>query len=240
MSSQDKDFIDNFLDYFKPYQNSGVRFLAVIICYILFFIIGTALSPSIIRHCRDVLPFSVEFLQLSPWEVLFNYLKVGFFFSFFATLPVAIYQFGKLKIEKDMFKQRMNLLYTSIGVAGIILLTGFLTYKLFFPWQIMFLYGMNFDVAYFSASLSSMVSAFIFTIFVVLMLAFLPLLNFLIKKSLFFNYATFTQYRKPVVVYCVVLSLLIVLPLELFALGVVFLTFFFWYKLLVNFSKKRD
>ena len=240
MNTQDKDFIDNFFEILEPYHKSGVRFLAVIICFVLFFILGAFISPWLIRQCQEILPFTVEFLQLSPLEVLFNYLKIGFFFSFFATLPIFIYQFGKLKIEKDVFEQRINLLYVSLIIALIIFVSGFLTYQFLFPWQIMFLYGLNFNVAYFSASLSAMVSSFIFALFVVVMLALLPLLKKLIKKSLFFNYATFIRYRKAVIVYSIVLSVLIVFPMELFALGVIFLAFFFWYKILVNFSKKRD
>jgi len=240
MNSQDKDFIDNFLDFFKPYHQEGVRFLAVTICFILLFLFGLFISPWIIRQLQNVLPFTVEFLQLSPLEVLFNYIKIGFFFSFFITMPVFIYQFGKLKIEKDVFEQRINLLYFSLGVALIIFASILLSYFFFYPWQITFLYGLNFDVAYFSSSLSAIVTTFILTIFVTVMLALLPLLRNLIKKSMLFNYATFVQYRKPVIAYSAIFSALIVLPMELMALCAVFLVFFFWYKILVNFSKKRD
>lgn len=240
MNSQDKDFIDNFFTFLEPYHTSGVRFLAVIVCYLLLFCLGSFLSPIIIKQCLAVLPFSIEILQISPLEVFFNYLKIGFFFSLFATLPIFVYQFGKLKIEKDVFEQRINLLYVSLIVALIILISAFLTYKFFFPWQIIFLYGINLDVAYFSSSLTSMVAQFIFTLLICVMTLSLPLLRNLIKKSLLFNYATLIKNRKSVMIYCGILALLIVSPLELFAIGLIFLILFFWYKILVNFARKRD
>ena len=108
MNSQDKDFIDNFFTFLEPYHTSGVRFLAVIVCYLLLFCLGSFLSPIIIKQCLAVLPFSIEILQISPLEVFFNYLKIGFFFSLFATLPIFVYQFGKLKIEKDVDKRKVT------------------------------------------------------------------------------------------------------------------------------------
>lgn len=240
MSSNDKDFIDNFFAFLEPYQKAGVRFLAVIICFKLLFILGVWLAPSIIRALQENLPFTVNFLQLSPFEVIFNYLRIGFFLSVFLTLPIFLYQFGKLKINKDIFAERINLLYNALIVAAIIFVSIFFVYKIVFPAEIIFLYGLNFDVAYFSSSLTAIISTFIFTLFVVVMLLLLPLLRNLIKKSQLFNYATFITYRKPVMIYSAIFSVLIILPMELIGIGLMFLFFFFWYKILVNFSKKRD
>ena len=240
MSSNDKDFIDNFFAFMEPYQKSGVRFLAVIICFILLFVLGIFLSSFIIRNMQEGLPFTINFLQLSPFEVLFNYLRMGFFLSFFLTLPFFLYQFGKLKINKDIFSERINLLYNALIILAIIIVSILFVYKIVFPMEIIFLYGLNFDVAYFSSSLSAMISTFVFTLFIVVMLLLLPLLRNLIKKSQLFNYATFVTYRKPVMIYSAIFSALIILPMELIGLGLMFLAFFLWYKILVNFSKKRD
>ncbi len=240
MNSNDKDFIDSFFAYIEPYQKSGVRFLAVIICFALLFISGVLLSPFIIRDIQESLPFTVNFLQLSPFEVLFNYLRIGFFLALLLTLPLFLYQFGKLKINKDIFSERINLLYNALIILAIIVGAMFLVYKIVFPLEIMILYGLNFDVAYFSSSLTAVVATFVATLFVVIMLLLLPLLRYLIKNSQLFNYATFVKYRKPVIIYSAIFSALIVLPMELIGLGVLFLFFFFWYKILVNFSKKRD
>ncbi len=240
MNSNDKDFIDNFFEFLKPYRKSQVRFWAVIISFILLFFLGTLLAPILIRECQATLPFTVQALQLSPFEVLFNYLKIGFFFAFFLTLPFFIYQFGKFKINIDSIKERINLLYVSLLISVIILISSFLVYKIIYPLEITFLYGLNFDVANFTSGLSALVSTFIATLFITVMLLLLPLMRNLIKNSLFFNYATFIKYRKPVIIYSAFLASLIVFPLELIAFGFVFLVFFFWYKILVNFSKKRD
>ena len=81
MSSNDnKDFIDKIFDFFEPYKKSNVRFLAVVICFILFFILGLILSPQIIKIFMDEFPFEITLLQISPLEILFNYIKIAMCF----------------------------------------------------------------------------------------------------------------------------------------------------------------
>ena len=236
----DKDFIDKFIEYFEPYQKSGVRSIAVAVCFIVSFVIGTIASPSIIRGYQHALPFSIEFIQLSPFELIYNYLKIGFFFSLFTTLPVFVYQFGKLKIDKSDVNKKTNLLLAACVLAVILILNIFLTYKILFPIEIMLLYGINFDVAEFSTSLSSIVSTAIFTYLILFLIILLPILRILIKKSLFFNYATLNLYKKPIIIYIAVLSAILSLPLEIISVGFVFLVFYLVYKLLIIFAMKKD
>ena len=237
--NENKDFIDKFIDYFEPYQKSGVRFAAVAICFFILFIIGTIIAPSVIRSCQRALPFSIQFLQLSPFELIFNYLKIGFFFSLFMTSPYFIYQFGKLKLGTNV-EQKTNLIISAFVLFFAILLATFLTYKFVFPFEIVFLYGLNLNVAQFTTGLSAVVSTFIFTFIMVLLVILLPAIRILIKKSLLFNYATLIVFKKPIMIYLAVLSALLALPIEIISLGFVFLIFFMVYKMLIAFAKKRD
>ncbi len=240
MNTKDKDFIDNFFDFFEPCRKAGVRFWTVIIYFAVCFVAGSFFAPTIIKSLHGSLLFEIEFLQTSPLEPLFNYLKIGFFFALFFTLPFFIYQFGKLKIDAEKIEDKINLLYVSLITGTIFVVVMILVSKFLFPFIMFLLYGLNLNSVSYTTSLSAIVSSYIFILFLFIMLALLPLIRSLIKKSLLFNYATLIKYRKLVMVYCAVFAGILALPLEIIALGLVFLTFFFWYKVIVNFSKKRD
>lgn len=242
MKSEDKnkDFIDKFFELINPYKSSGIRLVAVMVCFAIFFLLGIFIAPFMIKEVLNVLLFGVDLLQISPFEILYNYIKIGFFFSVFCTLPFFIYQFGKLKYEAPEFKEKMDLLIASLVFALISVASFFISYKIIFPLNIMFLYGLNFNVSTFTASLSSMTAFFITTFLICIMLLLLPFLRYIIKKSLFFNYATFVKYKKIVMIYLAILSGIIFLPIEYICIGLTFLIFFIWYKILVRFSKKRD
>lgn len=240
MNSNDKDFIDNFFDYCATYKSSGVRFLAVIIIFAFLFIIGLFYAPGLIRLLAKSFPFRIEFLQFSPIEIIYNYVKIAFFFSSFLSLPIFVYQFGKLKFEHNDIEEKTNHLLHSLILSLHILLGIFITYKLIFPLIISFLYGLNFDVATFSSNLSAMVSSFIYASIVVILLISLPFTRFLIKNSMFFNYSELVQIKKPMMLYLGILTAIISLPIEILSLGIVFLTFLLWYKLLIHFAKTRE
>ena len=121
----------------------------------------------------------------------------------------------------------------------IILLSIFLTDKFIFPLTIMFLYGLNFSVADFDSSLSAIISAFLYMLFLVIMLILLPFMRILIKNSKFFNYSELVSFKKPVMIYSAIITAIIALPIEILVFGLVFITFLGWYKTLVHFSKKR-
>jgi len=242
MSANDKnkDFVDKFFDFFEPYQKSGVRFLAVTICFILFFIIGLILAPQIISMSLETLPFNIELLQNSTVEILFNYIKIAICFALIFTFPIFLYQFGKLKTNKVTFDYKMNLLICAFSFVTIALISVFLVYKLILPFTIFFLYSLNFNIATFTASLSSMVSTILLTLLFTIMVLLLPFIRILIKKSLFFNYATLVKFKKPVWIYAGIFTALLVLPIEFIVTGIIFFLFVLWYKILVNFAKKRD
>ncbi len=185
------------------------------------------------------MPFTVEFIQLSPLDAVFNYCKIGFFVALLYTLPLFIYQFGKLKVEKETFEEKTNRMLAASALMLIMLVASFLTYKFIFPMEIMFLYGFNFNVARFASSLSAAVSTFIFTLLMVVILILLPFLRYLIKKSLFFNYSELVSFKKPVMVYAIVFAAIIALPLELITLALVFLAFVIVYRILIIFARTR-
>ena len=238
--NDNKDFIDKIFDFFEPYKKSNVRFLAVVICFILFFILGLILSPQIIKTFMDEFPFEITLLQISPLEVLFNYIKVAISFAFLLTFPVGLYQFGKLRAEKLTFDFKLNLLIVACTFLAIALICSFLAYKFVLPSLIFFLYGLNFGSSTMTASLSAMVSTILTIIIFSIMLVALPFVRIMIKKSMFFNYATLVQFKKPIMIYAGIFSTLLVVPMELLALGIIFSLFVVWYKVLVRFSKKRD
>ncbi len=240
MNSKDKDFIDNFFDFFGPCRRAGVRFWAIVIYFTIFLLVGIFCAPLTIKILHNSLPLEIEFLQTSPIEPIFNYLKIGLFYAIFFTLPFFIYQFGKLKIDAQKIEDKISLLYISLITGAIFVVVLLLVSLFIFPFLIFLLYGMNFNAASYTTSLSAIVSSYIFVLFLFLMLAILPLIRILIKKSLLFNYATLSKHRKQVMVYCAVFAGILALPLEVVALGLVFITFFFWYKIVVNFAKKRD
>jgi len=241
MSSNDnKDFIDKIFDFLEPYKKSNVRFLAVIISFILFFILGLILSPQIIKIFLDEFPFEITLLQISPLEILFNYIKIAIIFSTILTFPIGLYQFGKLKAEKLTFDFKLNLLIAASAFLAIALVCSFVVYKFILPFLIFFLYGLNFGVSSMTASLSAMVSTILTTLLFLIILVALPFIRIMIKKSMFFNYATLVQFKKPIMIYAGIFSALLVVPMELLAMGIIFSLFVIWYKILVGFSKKRD
>ncbi|MCR4881450.1 MAG: twin-arginine translocase subunit TatC [bacterium] len=241
LKDNEKDFIDRFFDYCDTYKESGIRFFAIIICFFLLFVIGLFYAPSAIRLCAQLLPFKIDFIALSPLEILYNYFKVALVSSLLLTLPLILYQFAKLRIEKEKnVEAKTDHLIYALVLLIVTLLSTFLTYKYIFPAEIMFLFGLNFSVAIFASSLSAIVSAFIYTLLLVIMLILLPFMRYLIKNSKFFNYSEMTNFKKPVMLYSAILTAVIALPLELLLLGLVFLTFYGWYKILVHYSMKRD
>jgi len=244
MSAQDnkdnRDFIDKIFDVFEPYKKSGVRFFALTVLFLICFIGGFFMAPQLISVTEKLLPFPVTLYQLSPFEVFYNYAKIAFFISTFITLPFAVYQFGKLKVEKLDFDNRLNLLFSASSLALIILVSFGITLKFIFPAEIVFLYGLNTDIATISSSLSAMVSSVLMTMILLIILILLPLMKKIIKKSLFFNYATLIKFKKPVIVYAAILAGIITLPLELIGLVLSFVVFYLWYKVLIHFAKKPD
>ena len=240
LNDNEKDFVDKFFDYFNIYKGSGVRFFAVAIMFFILFIIGFLCAPALIKISISKMPFKVDFLVLTPVDILFNYCKIALFFASFLTFPYFLYQFGKLRYENIDDEQKADRIIISLVFTLFIFLGMFLTSEFFFPAEIMFFYGMNFGVAAFSTSFSAIVSTFIYTDFILTMLIVLPYLFYLIKKSQFFSYAEMLQYKKPIMIYSGILTAIIALPVEILFLGFVFLTFFLWYKVLLNFAKKRD
>ena len=238
--NNNKDFLDKIFDVFEPYQKLGVRFLAVTICFIIFFIVGLLISPQIIQMAMDLLPFEIELLQISPAEILFNYLKIALCFSLIFTFPIFIYQFGKLKAEKLTFDFKMNLLIAAFAYITIVFVCIFTVYKFILPFIIFFLYGLNFNISTITASVSSMVSTLLTTILFSIMVAVLPFVKIVIQKLFFFNYATLVQLKKPILLYAGIVSALLVLPFEILIVGLIFLLFLLWYKIVVILSKKRD
>ena len=229
-SDKQKDFIDKFFDIFEPYQKSGVRFWAIIAGFLLLFVTGLIIAPSLIQFFMKNLSIKITLIQLSPYETIFNYLKIAFFFATCIIAPFALYQFGKLKVEKLDFESRMDLLIGGASLFVIIILSFFLTYKFFLPFMVFFLYGSSSNVAEFTSSISSMVSSFMTLLIITILLILLPFMRYIIKKSLFFNYATLIKFRKPIMVYSALLAIFLILPCEFIILGLLFLFFFSWYK----------
>ena len=103
MNVQDnRDWIDKFFDFFEIYSKNGVRFFALTVLFATCFIGGFFIAPKLISVVEKLLPFPIILYQLSPVEVLFNYLKIAFFIAAFTTLPFAVYQFEKIKIDKPI------------------------------------------------------------------------------------------------------------------------------------------
>jgi len=241
MNAQDnRDLIDKFFDFFETYNKTGIRFFALSILFLSCFILGFFMAPQLISITEKLLPFPIILYQLSPVEVFFNYTKIAFFMAFFITSPFALYQFGKLKVEKLDFDNRLNLLLSASTLAVIILLSFGLTLKFIFPFEVVFLYGLNTDIATVSSSLSAMVSTVIMTMILLILLILLPFMKKIIKKSMFFNYATLIKFKKPIVIYSAILAGIITLPLEIIGLVLTFLIFYLWYKILIHFAKKPD
>ena len=239
-ADKEKDFIDEFFSFLEPYKKAKVRFVATIVSFVLVFLLGMFFAPFFISWWHSSLPFDVEFLQISPVEVMYNYVKFALFFSLFLNFPFFLYQFGKFKINFENIEEKVSLLYLSLIVFAIFLFCFFLCLKVIFPIVMFVCYGFNFSVVTYSTSISGIVSAFITTLLLVYLAALLPVVRFLIKKSLFFNYATLVQARKPIIIYLIAITIFITLPIEIIVPLFIFLLLFLWYKVIVNFSKKRD
>ena len=241
MNAQDnRDWIDKFFDFFENYSKNGVRFFALSLLFFASFLLGIFMAPQLISVTEKLLPFPITLYQLSPVEVLFNYVKIAFFTATFITLPFAAYQYGKLKVDTNNFDNKLNLLLSSAILSLIILLSFGLTLKFIFPAEVILFYGLNTNIATFSSGLSAMVSTVLITMILLMLLILLPFMKKIIKKSLFFNYATLIKFKKPVIVYSAILAGIITLPLEILGLCLAFLIFYIWYKILIHFAKNPD
>ena len=238
--NKEKDFIDLFLDFLKPFKKANVRIISVITCFMVVFFISTFSGAHILHSLKAGFNFPLEILQISPAEVLFNYLKLGFFFAVFFTFPLFIYQFGKFKINQEKIEEKINLFYIALLVFGITVLAIFLSIVCFTPLEYKILYAINFKIASMATSLSALVSTFIVNVFITSLLGFIPVIKSLSKRGLFFNYDTLIKYRRSVVLYFAVFACIIALPVELVVLGLIFLMFFFWYKIVIMMIKKRE
>ena len=240
LNDSEKDFIDKFFDYFNVYKDSGVRFFAVALCAFSLFILGLFLAPTFIKMISGILPIEITFLVLSPLDILFNYLKIALFFAFIFAFPVFIYQFGKLKYKSIDADEKINRIIISLIMEIIAVISLFVSYKFLLPTSILLLYGLNFSVVSSTISLSSIVLTFIYMSILVTLVLMLPVMRYLIKNSKFFNYSEMVSFKKPVMIYAGIFTAIIALPIEFLIMGGIFLTFYFWYKILVKYSKSRD
>ena len=235
-----KDFIDKIFEYCEKYKTQGVRSFTVLGCFVLFFALGIFWAPSFIKILSAGLPFKIDFLILSPLDIIFDYIKIAFFFSLFMTLPYLLYQFGKLRFEHNNFEDKTEHIFNAAFLFLIFLVGNILTYKVTFPFLIMFLYGLNFGVASYATSLSSIISTYIYLLILTIALMVLPCMKYLIKKSRFFNYDELVKNKKTVMIYAAVLTMIIAIPVDFVAIAIIFLTFFLLYRQIMNYAKTRD
>ncbi|MDD3594157.1 MAG: twin-arginine translocase subunit TatC [Candidatus Gastranaerophilales bacterium] len=240
MNTQDKDIIDKIDEWLQPFYKYKIRVFSIVLIFFLMWFVGFFFAAFIIKFFESNIPFKINFLQLYPYEMLFNYLKFGFLFSVFVNFPFFVYQFGKMKVNINNLQDKSNLFLLSLILVVSALLSVFLSYKILIPLQLFLLYGLNLNIAEFSVNISSFISTICFNIYLVMLLLLLPVVKQLVKKEVFFNYATLVKYKKQALIALGIIAFFIISPAEIVAFAIVFFIFAVWYKIVIHLSKKRD
>jgi sec-independent protein translocase protein TatC len=84
------------------------RLLFVIVYFLIFFGVGIIISPVIIKKViGDLIITTVKLVALSPIELIYAQIKVGFVFSLILSVPVVIYQLIRF-IKPGLNKKEIN------------------------------------------------------------------------------------------------------------------------------------
>ncbi len=237
MNSQDESF--NFSDFVKSMNENNVKYQFVSILFLLIFLLFIFISPKFINYIISASPLKIDFLISNPFEIVLNYCKISFFMALSFVLPIAIFQLGKLKIDySDDEDKRTAYIYAGF-LYFILFCAFFFTIQILLPAEIMLLYGFNFLGIDNASSFTSFSSLF-FTDYIFSALLFsVPLMSKYSLNLPILDYKDFEKYQMPIYYTFGGLAILLVLPFELIACGLVFLMFCFFYRLAYKFAKRN-
>jgi sec-independent protein translocase protein TatC len=189
-------------------------FIVIIIYFLLFLVLGVAISPLLVKKIiNDLLIANVELVSLSPLEFLYTQIKVGFIFALTLTSPIIIYQLIKF-IKPGMKKKEIRLIKYTLPVFILLLIFGIsFAYLIFLKVSLFFLANLSSI-----ADIQNLWSINKFISFIVgmsLALGFVfevPLLLFLLKKLNIVNIKSLKKYRAHVYVFAFIIAAIISPP----------------------------
>ena len=154
-------------------------------------------------------------------------------------IPIIIYQLAKLKFDfSDEEDKRTAFVYSAI-LYGIIFSAFFFTLKILLPAEIILRYGFNFLGIDNASSFSSFFSLFFINYLFSALLFSIPMISKYSSNLPILDYKDFEKYQTPMYYLFGSLAVLLVLPFELIACGLVFLMFCFIYRLAYKFAMRN-
>ncbi len=229
----------NFSDFIKSMRENNVKYKSVIILFLLIFALFILLSPKFVNYIASASPLKIDFLILNPFEIVLNYCKTSFFMALSFVIPIIIYQLAKLKVDFSDEEYKRTAFVYSLILYGIIFSAFFFTLKILLPIEIMLLYGFNF----FDVSNTSSFTAFFSLFFVNYVLSALffsiPLISKYSRNLPIINYQDFEKYQTPIYYLLGFLAIILVLPFEIIACGLVFLCLCFFHRLAYKIAKRN-
>lgn len=237
MNSQDENF--NFTDFIKSMRENNVKYKLVIMLFFLMFLLFVFISPKFINYIVSTLPLKIDFLVLNPFEIVLNYCKISLFMALSFIFPVAIYQLAKLKFDFSDEEDKNTALRYSLILYVIMFLAFFFALKILLPAEIMLLYGFNFLKVDNMSSFNSFFSLFFIDYILSALFFSIPLMSKYSLNLPLLDYKDFEKYQTPIYYLFGTFAILLVLPYEIIACGLVFLMFCFFYRLAYKFAMRN-
>lgn len=128
----------------KHLEELRSRIVFVVTFLILFFILGTLLSPVIIKRIiKDMSINGVQLVSLSPLEFIYTRIKIGLIIGFALTFPLLVYHAARF-IKPGLRKKETALLRTILPATILLFVLGLVfSYFIFLKISVGFLANLS-------------------------------------------------------------------------------------------------
>ncbi len=128
------------LRHFRPYLEdlfSRLRF--IVLCFVISFIAGFLLSTPLIKYLIQFFDFkNVTLATTSPFQLFDLAMDIGFFFSTFICIPIAVHQLYVF-IRNGLRKKERKTFFLTLPLSIVLFITGFVYgfFILYFTLQVL-------------------------------------------------------------------------------------------------------
>ena len=195
------------------------------------------LSRLVIKALQSELLNVVNFVQLTPAEILMSSLQVAVFVGLYLSSPVILYHLLKIKFKNTSAKNTKFLPILLISIFVLFSLGILFAYYILLPFNLYFLLGLNGGIAGINISISSYVTLCLKLIFITGMIFELPIIFWALVKLDLLDYKKLASFWKPVAVGALAISAIFNLSSELFDLAFSTVTILIFYGLTILAAK---
>ncbi|MFH0703145.1 MAG: twin-arginine translocase subunit TatC [bacterium] len=195
--------------YVKDYTKFKTEITHFFVVFVLASTVILVFSRQLIKILLMQVPFTINFVQLTPAEIFLSSLKIAVLTGFYLSFPVIIYYLKKFN---------KKILFTSLMSGFLLFAAGILfAYYVAIPLLLLFLLGFNSNLAHINISISSYVSFCLQVILIIGMAFELPVFCILLVKTRFISSKKLISLWKYVFIGALAVSFIIASSLELFA-----------------------